>query len=513
MGKFRNLSSLSFENNRFTGAIPVDIGALNNLVEVYLYENRLSGEIPDILGNFTQLSDLWLSYNQFTGRIPASVGQCKHLNSLDLRMNRLQETIPKEIFELSGLNTLYLTGNALTGSLPSEVSSLKMIQTLDISDNQFFGLIPEAIGECSGLQSLIMARNNFSGSIPSKMGNLGSLETLDLSSNNLSGQIPEKLEKLQYMVNLNLSFNHLEGQVPTNGLFTNLTKFDLRGNTKLCSLNNTTARQLGILLCTSKKKRSFFLPITLGVAGAIVFLVFFLVLFWVMMYRRNKRKIIGGPSPGPLKGVHETISYGEIKLATNNFAAENLIGKGGFGYVYKGEFNICNTGEEAMTLAVKVMDLKQSKASKSFNAECEALKIVRHRNLIKVITSCSSIDHKGDEFKALIMQFMPNDNLDTWLHPIMDTDIEEQTRSTLNLLQRLNIAIDVASALEYLHHDCKPPVVHCDLKPSNILLDENMVAHVGDFGLARLLSQNPSRNHESSTLGLKGSIGYIAPGK
>ncbi|KAL5993894.1 hypothetical protein ACLOJK_038251 [Asimina triloba] len=81
----------------------------------------------------------------------------------------------------------------------------------------------------------------------------------------------------------------------------------------------------------------------------------------------------------------------------------------------------------------------------------------------------------------------------------------------LGLLERLNISIDVAAAMDYLHHDCDPPVVHCDLKPSNVLLDDEMTAHVGDFGLARCLSQPPSQQSQSSTPGLKGSIGYIAP--
>ena len=115
--------------------------------------------------------------------------------------------------------------------------------------------------------------------------------------------------------------------------------------------------------------------------------------------------------------------------------------------------------------------------------------------------SCSSLDYKGEEFKALVMQFMPKGNFDVSLYP---EDVE--SGSSLTLLQRLNIPIDVASAMNYLHHDCDPPVVHCDLKPANVLLDENMVAHVADFGLARLLSQTTSEM-QSSTLGLKGSIG------
>ena len=95
---------------------------------------------------------------------------------------------------------------------------------------------------------------------------------------------------------------------------------------------------------------------------------------------------------------------------------------------------------------------------------------------------------------------MPNGSLDKWLY---------SHNYFLDLIQRLNIMIDVASALEYLHHDCPSLVVHCDLKPNNILLDDDMVAHVGDFGIARLLIEIESIQ-QTKTLG---TIGYMAPGK
>ena len=165
-----------------------------------------------------------------------------------------------------------------------------------------------------------------------------------------------------------------------------------------------------------------------------------------------------------------------------------MIGRGAFGSAYRAVFSTSENGIHT-TVAVKVLDLTQSKDSKSFDAECEALKNIRHWNLVKDFTSCSSIDHTRAEFKALAMEFMSNGNLDKWLYP---EDVE--CGSTLTLTQRLNIAIDVASALDYLHHDCDPPVVHCDLKPGNVLLDEDMIAHVGDFGLARFLSHDSSQN-------------------
>ena len=111
------------------------------------------------------------------------------------------------------------------------------------------------------------------------------------------------------------------------------------------------------------------------------------------------------------------------------------------------------------------------------------------------------MDYNGNEFKALVFEFMANGSLEKWLHPYLDN--ENQSRH-LNLLQRLNIAIDVASALHYLYEHCKRPIIHCDLKLSNVLLDNDMIAHVSDFGLARLLSStNDVSQNQTSTVGLK----------
>ncbi|CAK8567678.1 unnamed protein product [Lathyrus sativus] len=505
MNKFQNLISFSFEQNYFTGELPLELGSLKKLEQLLVYQNRLSGEIPDIFGNFTNLYILAIGNNQFSGRIHASIGQCKRLNLLDLEMNKLVGVIPIEIFQLSGLTTLYLHGNSLSGSLPLEFK-MQQLETMILSDNKLSGNIPKI--KVNGLKTLKMARNKFSGSIPNSLGDLASLVTLDLSSNNLTGPIPVSLEKLEYMVRLNLSFNKLEGEVPMKGVFMNLSQVDLQGNNKLCGLNNQVMHKLGVTLCVAgkKNKRNFLLPIILGIIGVIVLFASMLYLLWLLISLKKKHEEEKSSlSSTPLKGLPQNISYGDIRLATNNFSATNLVGKGGFGSVYKGVFNINTYESQTTILAVKVLDLQQRKASQSFIAECEALKNIRHRNLVKVITSCSSTDYKGGDFKALIMQFMPNGNLEMNLYP---EDLE--SGSLLTMLQRLNIAIDVASAMDYLHHDCNPPIVHCDLKPANVLLDEDMVAHVADFGLARFLSQNPSEKH-NSTLELKGSIGYIAP--
>jgi serine/threonine protein kinase len=153
-------------------------------------------------------------------------------------------------------------------------------------------------------------------------------------------------------------------------------------------------------------------------------------------------------------------------------------------------------------MAVKVFNLQQSGSSRSFEAECEALSSARHRCLVKIITCCSSINTQGQEFKALVFEFMPNGSLDDWLHPKSENCMSS---NMLSLAQRLDIAVDIMDAIDYLHNHCDPQIIHCDLKPSNILLAEDMSARVGDFGISKVLSEN--------TIGIRGSIGYVAPGK
>uniref|UniRef100_A0A2N9G8K5 non-specific serine/threonine protein kinase n=1 Tax=Fagus sylvatica TaxID=28930 RepID=A0A2N9G8K5_FAGSY len=181
-----------------------------------------------------------------------------------------------------------------------------------------------------------------------------------------------------------------------------------------------------------------------------------------------------------------------------------------FGSVYRGILD-----QDRRKIAVKVLNLLHHGASKSFIAECEALRSIRHWNLVKVLTACSGVDYQGHDFKALVYEFMSNGNLDEWLHPIARRTNEAlEAQRNLNLLQRLNICIDVANALDYLHHHCHTTIVHCDLKPSNVLLDDEMTGHVGDFGLARFLlesTQDCFINNQSSSIGLRGTIGYAPP--
>jgi len=123
--------------------------------------------------------------------------------------------------------------------------------------------------------------------------------------------------------------------------------------------------------------------------------------------------------------MHPTISYSQLVRATNGFSTTNLLGSGSSGFVYKGEFNSPD-GEGTTLVAVMVLKLHPPKVLKSFTAEFEVLRNMRHRNLVKIITICSSIDSSGTDFKAIVYDFMPNGTLEGWLHP--DTDYQTEQR-------------------------------------------------------------------------------------
>nr|XP_020189701.1 probable LRR receptor-like serine/threonine-protein kinase At3g47570 [Aegilops tauschii subsp. strangulata] len=197
----------------------------------------------------------------------------------------------------------------------------------------------------------------------------------------------------------------------------------------------------------------------------------------------------------------KSFSYADLAKATNGFSPDNLVGSGAYGSVYKGVLE-CETNG---MIAVKVFNLDQLGAPKSFVAECEAFRNTRHHNLVRVISACSTWDNKGNDFKALIIEYMANGTLESWIY--------SETRRPLSLGSRLTIAVDIAAALDYLHDSCVPPIVHCDLKPSNVLLDDAMGARLSDFGLAKFLQSHNSSNTITCTslAGPRGSIGYIAP--
>ncbi|XP_062178872.1 probable LRR receptor-like serine/threonine-protein kinase At3g47570 [Phragmites australis] len=497
IGNLKSLTVLMLHDNQFVGSIPSVIGTLRNLSVLSLSGNRLSGPIPDSIGNLEQLTEFYLRENELNGSIPKSLGKCKNLQLLNFSHNSLDGRIPAELLKITSLSEgLDLSHNKFSGVIPQEVGGLINLGVLNISNNHLSGQIPSTLGQCVVLESLRMEGNLLEGSIPQSFMSLRGIREMDLSRNNLSGEIPQILTSLDSLQYLNLSFNDFSGAVPSTGVFANDNEVSVQGNKRLCA----GAPMLGLPLCSDNSKRTsksliLKILIPLCVVAAILLSCFFAVL----LKRRR-------PQPSH-QGFREQakVSYEDIVKATNRFSSTNLVGSGSFGTVYKGTMAF-----DTNPIAIKVFNLNFHGASRSFAAECEALRSIRHRNLVKIITSCSTIDPTRAEFKALIFEYMPNGSLDMWLHPKAHG---YNHIHVLTLAQRISIVQDVAFALDYLHNQCVNPLVHCDLKPQNVLLDCDMTACVSDFGLARFLCINSASvtNGSTSLSGLKGSIGYIAP--
>ncbi|KAL3729648.1 hypothetical protein ACJRO7_026733 [Eucalyptus globulus] len=500
IGNLINLEILTMGGNGISGNIPFEIGNLNKMIIMDLSQNNFSGHIPKSIGNLTMLTKLTLYSNNLWGPIPSSLGNCQKLLLLDLSINNLSGNIPPEIVGLSSLSIyLNLSQNGLTGSLPREVGNLKNLGKLCLEGNKLSQQIPSSIGNCLSMESLYMQDNFFEGPLPLTMSSMKGLQVLNVSNNRLSGQIPEFLGSLN-LTNLSLSYNNFKGALPTRGVFKSAISTSIVGNKKLCgglldfqlpkcddgeSKWTKISRTMEILICT--------IFALVGVAC-----ILSLLYFW---FRHNK--IVSASSSSEDGLFH--VSYHSLLKATDGFSSTNLLGMGSFGSVYKGLLD-----QTQSIVAIKILDLTREGASESFIAECGALRRIRHRNLVKILTSCSGFDFNGNDFKALVYEFMSNGSLDEWLHPSAS---QYTKRSKLSLLDRVNIATDVACALDYLHHQCETPIVHCDIKPSNVLLDDEKTGHVSDFGLARFLPEALHKllANQSTSIGVKGSFGYLAP--
>ncbi|THG13648.1 hypothetical protein TEA_007387 [Camellia sinensis var. sinensis] len=507
-----NLETLSMEVNQFRGVIPESVGNLSkNLFFFTLGANQIYGTIPSTIGNLVNLDELGMDGNQFTGTIPTSIGNLPKMKLLTFEMNHLSGKIPDSIGNLSLLIELFLGGNRLEGTVPSRLANCKKLLWLDLHQNNLSGNIPKELLKVSSLSiSLNLARNRLSGSLPTEIGNLKNLIELDISENRLSGEIPSSLGSCTSLENLYMQENSFQGSIPlsleslrvTNGgAFANASAISIVGNQRLCG----GISELQLPSCITKKsKHKMRISHILAITAASV-LVGAALLSFFTIYLFKKQRTAQSTVP-VLKESFLKVSYEKLLKATDGFSSANLIGFGSFGSVYRGIL----VQDREFVVAIKVLNLQNRVAIKSFRAECETLRNIRHRNLVRIITSCSSVDFQGDDFKALVYEFMPNGSLERWLHASLETNNGQNEQQRLNLLQRINIAIDVACALDYLHHQCQTLIIHCDLKPSNILLDREMVAHIGDFGLAKFFPELTNPN-QSSSIGVRGTIGYVAP--
>ncbi|XP_030943040.1 probable LRR receptor-like serine/threonine-protein kinase At3g47570 [Quercus lobata] len=479
IGNLSNLMTLNLKDNELIGPIPTIVGNLGNLQGLFLQNNRIHGSIPNDICHLRKLVDLHLSQNELFGSIPTCWGSLSSLQNLYLDSNQLT-SIPTSFWSLRDILRINLSSNSLNGYLPLDVGKLEHVTQMDLSWNKLSGEIHAIKGLCF-LVNLSLAHNKFQGPIPQSFGNLISMERLDLSDNKFSGEIPQSLIELKCLKYFNVSFNRLQGEIPSRGVFNQFSASSFMGNQALCG-----PLKLQVPPCKRSSKTTTVVIVRYILPTMIAAI---LALFLIFVLMRGQKRDAKRKSQGDLLplATWRRITYLELEQATNGFNETNLVGKGSFGSVYKG------TLSDGTTVAIKVFNLNIEGGFKSFEDECDVLCSIRHRNLVKIISSCSSND-----FKALVLEYMPKGSLQKLLY---------SHNYFLDMLERLSMMIDVASALEYLHHGCPLPVVHCDLKPSNILLNKDTVALVSDFGISKFLGNEDSMT-QTMTLA---TIGYMAP--
>ncbi|KAL6633616.1 hypothetical protein ACP70R_026287 [Stipagrostis hirtigluma subsp. patula] len=387
----------------------------------------------------------------------------------------------------------------LSGLLSPSIGNLTNLETVLLQNNNINGLIPAEIGKLTKLKTLDLSSNHFSGEIPSSVGHLESLQYLRLNNNTLSGAFPSASVHLSHLVFLDLSYNNLSGPIPGS-----LTRtFNIVGNPLICgstteqdcfgtlpmpmsySLNNTQ----GSLMPTKAKshKGAIAFGTTIG-SIALLFLAVGLLLWW--RHRRN-RQILFSVEDQHIENVNlgnmKRFQFRELQAATDNFSSKNILGKGGFGIVYRGQF------PDGSLVAVKrLKDGNAAGGEAQFQTEVEMISLAVHRNLLRLYGFCMTASER-----LLVYPYMSNGSVASRL----------KGKPPLDWITRKRIALGAARGLLYLHEQCDPKIIHRDVKAANILLDDYCEAIVGDFGLAKLLDHHDSH----VTTAVRGTVGHIAP--
>ncbi|KAI9116399.1 hypothetical protein K1719_012566 [Acacia pycnantha] len=496
LNELHNLSALELHQNRFSGLIDHEIGRLINLKRLLLSDNYFVGYLPPEIGNLTQLVAFNISSNFLSGSIPHELGNCIKLQRLDLSRNEFTGDLPDDIGKLVNLELLKLSDNRLSRTIPSALGDLKRLTDLELGGNLFVGSIPFHLGQLAALQiALNLSYNKLSGTIPDSLGSLQMLEGLYLNGNQLVGEIPASIGDLPSLLVCNVSNNKLVGVIPDTPAFRKMNFTNFAGNNGLCRVGSYYCHPSHTPIWTSdgssKKK---IVSIVSAVVG-FVSLIFIVCICWAMKRRSPSFVSIEGQSkPQVLDNYYfpkEGFTYQDLLGATSNFSEALVIGRGACGTVYKA---VLTDGE---VIAVKKLNSRGEGANvdRSFLAEISTLGKIRHRNIVKLFGFCCHEDSN-----ILLYEFMENGSLGEQLHSDPDTCI-------LGWSSRYKIALGAAEGLCYLHYDCKPQIIHRDIKSNNILLDEVYQAHVGDFGLAKLVDFSYSKSMSA----VAGSYGYIAP--
>ncbi|MED6167666.1 hypothetical protein PIB30_004883 [Stylosanthes scabra] len=554
-----NLEGFDLSYNNLTGSVPSRLCDIPSLSYLSLRSNALSGSVQGLISPCRSLKHLDFGSNMFRDLAPFSILElqnltyfnvsynsivrCKNLKVLALGLNRLKGSIPVDIQELQKLLVIKLGNNSITGMIPNGFGNIELLEVLDLHNLNLIGEIPADISNCrfllqldlSGnglegeipqtlynmtyLESLDLHQNQLNGSIPPSLGNLSRLQYLDLSHNSLSGLIPSSLGNLGNMTHFDLSFNNLSGLIPQIETIQHFGPSAFSNNPFLCGApldSSCSAKGTTSPSAPGKTKVLSISAIVAIVAAAVILTGVCLVTIMNIRARRRKKdsdEIMVVESTPLGSSTESNVIIGKLVLFSKSLPSkyedweagtralldkESIIGGGSIGTVYRTDF------EGGISIAVKKLEtLGRIRNQEEFEQEIGRLGNLQHPNLVSLQGY-----YWSSSMQLILSEFVRNGNLYDNLHGVgyPGTSTSSSNRE-LYWSRRFQIALGTARALAYLHHDCRPPILHLNIKSSNILLDHKYEAKLSDYGLGKLL---PILDNYGLTK-FHNAVGYVAP--
>ncbi|XP_010038738.2 probable leucine-rich repeat receptor-like protein kinase At5g49770 [Eucalyptus grandis] len=560
IGLVQTLEVLRLDRNSFSGEVPSDISKLVNVNELNLAYNRLNGSFPD-LSSMISLNSVDLSNNYFNQTtVPAWFWTLPSLTTLVVEYGPLQGTIPEEIFSNPQIQLVDLRNNTLEGALNMSNNIGPDLVSVDLQYNQISSVTQNSFSYTNILMLLgnpvcnkdlgntmyclpQQPAKSYTTSLAS-CGNKSCRQDQKLSPHSCNCAFPyegmlyfrapffketnanlfQQLEKSLW-TNLDLAPNsvfiddpffntddYLQVPVaffPAEGKYFNRSEIARMG----FDLSNQTFKPPRVFgpyyfsalpYAFQAHRRSWssgaIASVTVG-CGTLLLGLIAVGAYAVRQKQRAEKAISlskpfaswapsGKDSGGApqLKGAR-WFSYDELKRCTNNFSEKNEIGSGGYGKVYRGML------PNGQMIATKRAQQGSMQGGLEFKTEIELLSRVHHKNLVGLVGFCFE---QGEQM--LIYEFVPNGTL--------RASLSGKSGIHLDWRRRLRISLGSARGIAYLHDLANPPIIHRDIKSTNILLDENLMAKVADFGLSKLVSDS-EKGHVSTQV--KGTLGYLDP--